>query len=97
MRYQSAREMRADLKRLRRDTESGKATAISGFHGSTQAPASNSFRRRLVHATAALVLVALAVAALYIRNPPPPPKIVGTTQLTSDGTLAWLPMAAGCI
>ena len=85
LRYQSASEMRADLKRLRRDTESGKATAISGFHGSTQAPASNSFRRRLVYATAALVLVALAVAALYIRNPPPPPKIVGTTQLTSDG------------
>jgi len=85
LRYQSASEMRADLKRLRRDTESGKVTTISGFQGSTQTPALNSFRRRLVYASAALVLVALAVAALYVRNPPPPPKIVGTTQLTSDG------------
>jgi Tol biopolymer transport system component len=85
LRYQSASEMRADLKRLRRDTESGKVTAISGFHGSTQAPAPNSSWRRLVYVAAALVLGALAVAALYIRNPPPPPKIVGTTQLTSDG------------
>lgn len=86
LRYQSASEMRADLKRLKRDTESGKALASSGVQVPAVTPAApRPLRRSLVAATGALGLVALAVAAFYLRGTLPPPKIVGSTQLTSDG------------
>ena len=86
LRYQSASEMRADLKRLKRDTESGKALASSGVQVPAGTPAApRPLRRSLVAATVALGLVALAVAAFYLRGTLPLPKIVGSTQLTSDG------------
>jgi Tol biopolymer transport system component/predicted Ser/Thr protein kinase len=86
LRYQSASEMRADLKRLKRDTESGKALTSSGVQVPAETPAAaRPLRRSLVAATVALGLVALAVAAFYLRGTLPPPKIVGSTRLTSDG------------
>src|SRR4029077_4306082 len=44
-------------------------------------------RLALVVGAPALVLVVLAVATFYLRGPLPPPKIIGSTQLTSDGIL----------
>jgi Tol biopolymer transport system component/predicted Ser/Thr protein kinase len=87
LRYQSASEMRADLKRLKRDTESGKVLTGSGAQVPAEAPvAPRKFRRSLIAGiVSALVLVALAVAAFSLRSSLPPPTIVGTAQLTSDG------------
>src|ERR1700723_1087325 len=50
LRYQSAPEMRADLKRLRRDTDSGRipASAESGPHSVANAPSSSSASIRAV-------------------------------------------------
>ncbi len=60
LRYQSAAEMRAELKRLKRDTSSGQVQLAS----SSTAPAAKS--RRSLYALIALVaVVALAVAAYF--------------------------------
>jgi serine/threonine protein kinase/Tol biopolymer transport system component len=80
LRYQSAGELRADLKRLKRDTESGRV-ATSRFTPATSTP----FRRVFVSGIAALVFVGMAIAVFYLRGPLPPPTITGSTQLTSDG------------
>ncbi len=86
LRYQTASELRTDLKRLKRDTESGKVVPASAARAATAAPAAGRpVRRTLVAGMAAIALAVLAVAAFYLRGPLPPPKIVGSTQLTSDG------------
>ena len=47
LRYQSASELRADLKRLKRDTESGKVLTGSGVQVPAQAPVAPRRLRRL--------------------------------------------------
>ncbi len=63
LRYQHASEIRADLQRLKRDTESGKAAAVS------KESSHWSRRTMLIGATAILFVVALfAVAAFYVAS-----------------------------
>jgi eukaryotic-like serine/threonine-protein kinase len=57
MRYQSASELRTDLARLRRDTESNRASALAGGH----AQASHAGRNR-----AAVMVAGVAVALLLV-------------------------------
>jgi eukaryotic-like serine/threonine-protein kinase len=83
LRYQSASELRTDLKRLKRDTESEKV--VTGTAAQAAPGAGRPIRRVLVAGIAAITLVVLAAAAFFLRSPIPPPKIVGSTQLTSDG------------
>jgi eukaryotic-like serine/threonine-protein kinase len=78
VRYQSAAEMRADLKRLKRDTTSGKMTAAS-------APAAVSKLRWPWIAAALIAVVAVGATFAWLRSPLPPPKVLATTQLTHDG------------
>jgi len=79
VRFQSAAELRADLKRLSRDTTSGKVEAAA-------APAGKAKPRWLwLTAVASLILVALAVAFMWLNSPPRPPRVIGTAQLTRDG------------
>jgi len=68
MRYQSAAELRADLKRFRRDTDSGKAMAAAGARGPSQA--NDARRARIFKAwtlslAAAAVLVAAALTVYF--------------------------------
>ncbi|HXH48017.1 MAG TPA: protein kinase [Terriglobia bacterium] len=86
MRYQSAAEIRTDLKRLRRDTESGRTAAISERYVLAKPHAGISkilTWRRVAVACAAVVL--LAIAAFFLRPTVPPPKILEYSQLTNDG------------
>ena len=69
VRYQHASEMRADLKRLMRDTESGRVTSA--------APAADSRGSRAKWGIAALLVLILGAAAIYVgytRSPAAHPQ-----------------------
>jgi serine/threonine protein kinase/Tol biopolymer transport system component len=100
LRYQSAAELRADLKRLKRDTDSGRSAATQSLGSAepSSAPATGS------HAAAAVVsrpvrpgwkvwagaggglgLVLIALLIYVQSRPLPPPKVSGYVQVTHDG------------
>ena len=80
VRYQSAAELRADLKRLKRDTESGK----SGVSQAEVHLRGQKSSRKLMIAAAALIVVATLVAYL-LRPVQPVPRIIASRLLTYDG------------
>jgi TolB-like protein/Flp pilus assembly protein TadD/predicted Ser/Thr protein kinase len=81
LRYQSASDMRADLQRLKRDTESGRSAAVaaasigvghaavaaSGSIATTGAPTSK--KKYFIAGAAAVVIVAAAVGGFLWRGP----------------------------
>ena len=85
IRCQSAAELRADLKRLKRDTDSGRAPLTR--RDAAPAPRTEATRRLSWlkwTALAALVLVAAAVVLGWLRTPLPPPRILAPKQITND-------------
>ncbi|HET7841776.1 MAG TPA: protein kinase [Terriglobia bacterium] len=92
LRYQSAAEMRSDLKRLKRDTESGRSTAFrtsSVAVAPAEAVASKSRSRLLAYAAAGIILVALAgwLGWRFARRAAPTNKPAMTQrQLTTNST-----------
>ncbi len=78
VRYQSAAELRADLKRLKRDTTSGKMTAAS-------APAAVNTSRWIWIAAVLSAIIAVGGTVAWLRSPLSPPKVLATTQITHDG------------
>src|ERR1700676_2065275 len=83
LRYHSAAEMETDLKRLRRDTESGR-TAVSSVVGASPVGSQPSARWLKWIAIPALVVV-VAVLALWLSAPLSPPRILASKQITNDG------------
>jgi eukaryotic-like serine/threonine-protein kinase len=81
LRYQSASELRADLKRLKRDTDSGRSVAVAASH---ETPTPERRRRALWPFAVGVAFVAAGVAAFLLGRPIPPPKILSTTQITND-------------
>ena len=78
MRYQSAAEIRTDLRRLKRDMDSGKPVTVVG---------KARMARRVGHnylIAGTLLVAALASAFFWIRPALGPPRVVSTTQLTND-------------
>lgn len=91
LRYQHAADMRADLKRLKRDTDSGKSQSVSASHviaaassGSVAVDAKkvSSKRARWIWPIA---LIAVLVLAYLLRPALPAPSVTGVVQLTHDG------------
>jgi serine/threonine protein kinase/Tol biopolymer transport system component len=91
LRYQSATELRADLKRLRRDTSSGQTLGIArarwpAGRAGAMARALSALRRRWWIAAIGAIAAVVLFAYLELR-PLPPPKVTGYQQITNDGTM----------
>src|SRR5271165_4690470 len=67
LRYQSAAEMRGDLQRLKRDTESGHVSSV-GSGSLTRSDSTALGRRRIAVSAAVLLLAALFAGGLYYRS-----------------------------
>ena len=66
LRYQSAAEIRTDLQRLKRDSESGRTSSAVSTSG-TRLPSTRNWK--ILAAVGSLVVVAVAVAAAWIFRP----------------------------
>jgi len=88
LRCQSAAEMRADLKRLKRDTDSGRVVAAAPVYDRRKETGLIERRYRMRWAAIALagaIVIAGAVLAYWLTRPLPPPRITRTVQLTNNG------------
>ena len=85
VRYQSASELRADLKRLKRDTDSDRILATEGHISRSSAPA-NRKRKKWLVSLAVVAFVLMVAAVLRLVTPIPPPKVIGSKPITHDGT-----------
>ena len=84
LRYRSAADVETDLKRLKRDTESGRAPTVSAVP-TPQAGSPNRTQLLKWLAVAALAVATVALLFVWLRTPLPPPRILGSKQITSDG------------
>jgi eukaryotic-like serine/threonine-protein kinase len=96
LRCQTAAEIRADLKRLRRDTNSAAGRRIDQPPGTASGSSAPAFAGastrsrvgpRLAVGAAVVALVGLSAVALVLwRRPPAAPRVSAIRQLTRDGT-----------
>jgi serine/threonine protein kinase/tetratricopeptide (TPR) repeat protein len=81
LRYQTASDMRADLQRLKRDTDSGRSAVIAAAtleeqgkppsgSSTVAVPAASSSKKYWIPAVAAVLIVAAAVGAFLLRGSP---------------------------
>jgi len=100
VRYQSARDMLADLKRLKRDSASGRVSPASGVaagaSGSTPVAVVRGHGARWIVGGLALA-AALGGWALvaWWTSPPPRPRVTGSTQITNDRLIKGRPVTDG--
>jgi eukaryotic-like serine/threonine-protein kinase len=98
LRAQSAAELRSDLKRLKRDLHSDRLTAATAsFPGATPATSASGAMRRAPAAAVtktarhwrwlgfALILAGLTALTFVMRPALPPPRVVSSLQVTTDG------------
>jgi Tol biopolymer transport system component len=93
VRYQHASDIRADLKRLKRDTDSGRTGTRGAVLGEIGEPVKDSqpahkgvgFNWKWAAAASSIALVLVVVMFFVLRSPLPPPQILGTQQITNDG------------
>jgi serine/threonine protein kinase len=84
MRYQSAAELRSDLKRLKRDTDSTPSVVAAATDSSRESLVQQGRQKRYWQLGVALAIVGIAIAAFQVTGPLPPPRVLSTTQITND-------------
>src|SRR5271157_2341915 len=96
LRYQHAADLRSDLKRLKRDTDSGRSAASVAVAGASEqrtapgtAPAPRRTLgavpiRRSIAAAAGITIVVAAIFAYLATRPLLSPKVLGYVQITND-------------
>ncbi len=87
LRYQTAAELRADLKRLKRDSESGRVAAATG----SAAPAPIARSRRALWLTLAAVGLAVVLTAWLVTRRMGRAGIPGSATPTAMSSIAILP------
>jgi len=85
LRYQTAAELRIDLKRLKREIDSGRASSSSYSVIEVSPPASIEKPNWIKRAALLAALVVGLGLAYLLRPTSPPPRITGSTQITHDG------------
>ena len=88
LRYRSAADLETDLKRLKRDTDSGRSAMIS-VAGAPSTPIAKSAAAWMKGAGLAVIVIALAGLFLRLQAPLPPPRISGSKQITHDGMMKF--------
>jgi len=83
LRYQVASELRADLKRLKRDTDSGLSAATATVAAVRELPLKK--RRWWVAPLAGAITILTAILLYLFTRPLPLPRVLRTVQITSDG------------
>jgi eukaryotic-like serine/threonine-protein kinase len=83
LRYRTAADMRTDLQRLKRDSESGRAPSASSAISARPAPSNN--RKLLAAAGIGIAALALAVIWLLRQRAPATPTVISERQLTHFG------------
>jgi serine/threonine protein kinase len=83
LRYQHASDMRAELQRLKRDSESAKALTTGA--AAVAPTVSVKPTRWLTWSAIAVLIVCAAVLGVWLRSPLPPPRVVASRELTNDG------------
>ena len=86
LRYQTAAELAVDLRRLKREIDSGgsSSASYSSVARSAAMPPIKRFPGKIATLTATALMVVLGMAYLF-RPTLPPPRITGSKQITHDG------------
>src|SRR5438445_383993 len=87
LRYQHASEIRTDLQRLKRDTDSRKFAGVSQSKAWAGHP-----HLRWVAVLGVSATVAIVAVALWLRSPLPAPKVTNFTQLTKNRERKFPPL-----
>jgi serine/threonine protein kinase/Tol biopolymer transport system component len=83
VRCQSASELRADLKRLKRDTDTAKSQSLQSA-AAVKSPRGLGSRWWIWVASLSIAVAAI-LGIVRLRTPSPPPRILASKQLTNDG------------